>query len=171
MQKLLALIFVLTSFTFLFAQDTNKVIKDEESGKPMLVGHCTKETFSDSSFAWWFNSGYRMYKPDSVTVNKIKQNIGNVKTTIVMGTWCSDSREHVPHFFKIMDEADYPERNITLICVDRDKKTASGNIDSLKIELVPTFIFYRNGKEIGRIEESPTQTFEADVYAILKSKD
>ncbi len=170
MRHFLVMFFVFISFTFLLAQDTNKAIVDSESGKPMLVGPCTREAFSDTSYSWWFDSGYNMYKPDSATVNGIKENLDSVTVTIVMGTWCSDSREQVPNFFKIMDEANYPENKITMICVDRDKKSTS-DIDSLNIELVPTFIFYKNGKELGRIEESPKQTLEEDMYAILKEKE
>lgn len=171
MRQSLVLLFIITSVTFLFGQETNKVIKDEESGKPMLVGPCTREAFSDTSFSWWFNSGYKMYHPDSLTVNDIKQNLDGVTVTVILGTWCSDSREQVPNFFKIMDEANYPENKITMICVDRDKKSTSGEADSLKIELVPTFIFYRNSKELGRIEESPKQTLEEDINTILKGKE
>jgi hypothetical protein len=42
-----------------------------------------------------------------------------------------------------------------------------GDVDSLDIELVPTFIFYRKGMEIGRIVETPLQTMEEDIYRIL----
>jgi hypothetical protein len=152
----------------MLAQESNKIIRDEESGKPMLIGPCTREAFSDTSFSWWFNSEYKIYEPDSVTVKEIEYNFDNVKTTIVMGTWCSDSREQVPRFFKVMDETGYPEGDIKMICVNREKTDSSGSVDSLNIELVPTFIFYREGKEIGRITETPQQTIEEDIYAILK---
>jgi hypothetical protein len=168
MRLLLFSLIVFTSFSYLFGQDTNKVVTDEESGKPMLVGPCTREAFSDTSFSWWFDSGYKMYEPDSLTVDSIKQDLDGVNVTLVMGTWCSDSRNEVPPFFKIMDQANYPSDKIKIICVDRDKKGTSGEADSLNIELVPTFIFYRDNKEIGRIEESPEQTLEEDIYAILK---
>jgi thiol-disulfide isomerase/thioredoxin len=159
---------MVSSISFLSAQDTNKIIQDEESGEPMLIGHCTRTAFADSSFSGWFKSEYKMYIPDSITVREIEYNLNDVKTTIIMGTWCSDSREQVPHFFKVMDEAGYPENDITIICVNHDKKDSSGSVDSLNIELVPTFIFYRDGKEIGRIIETPLKTMEEDLYTVLK---
>jgi thiol-disulfide isomerase/thioredoxin len=167
MRLLPVILFMVSTFSFLSAQDTNKIVQDEETGKPMLIGPCTREAFSDTSFSGWFDSEYEAYKPDSVTVKEIEYNMDGIKITVVMGTWCSDSREQVPHFFKVMDEAGYTENNITMICVNREKKDSSGSVDSLNIELVPTFIFYRDGKEIGRITETPKQTMEEDIYAIL----
>lgn len=157
----------LTSVTIVAAQDSTRVVQDEETGKPMLIGSCSREAFSDTSFAWWFNSEYDNYNPDSVTVKEIAYNYDDVKTTIVMGTWCSDSREQVPRFFKVMDEAGYPADNVNIICVNREKKDFSGMVDSLNIELVPTFIFYKAGKELGRLVETPKQTMEEDIFEIL----
>ena len=87
-----------------------------------------------------------------------------------MGTWCSDSHEQVPRFFKVMDEAGYPADNVRIICVDREKKDGSEDVDSLNIELVPTFIFYKEGIELGRIVETPKQTMEEDIFEILKAQ-
>lgn len=171
MRYLLIFVFIYSAFPLLFGQDTYKTVIDSESGKPMLIGPCTRNVFSDTSFSWWFNSGYQMYEPDSVTISELKQDLENIDITVVLGTWCSDSREQVPHFFKIIDETGFPENRINMICVDRDKKSTSREVDSLNIELVPTFIFYKDGKEMGRIEESPNDTIEKDMYAIItKSK-
>ena len=170
MRHIFIFLFVISSFSFLFGQDDNKLVTDKESGKPMLVGPCTREAFSDTSFSWWFNSGYDMYEPDSVVISELKNNLDSVDVTLVLGTWCSDSRREVPHSFKIADEAGYPENKITMICVDRDKQSPSNEADSLNIELVPTFIFYKNGKELGRIEESPDKTLEEDINAIITKK-
>lgn len=167
MRNSLVLFAILLTFTSLFGQDSTKVVTDTVSGKPMFIGPCNRATFSDTSYSWWFNPGYQEYKPDSITINKLKQTLDDIDITLVLGTWCSDSQEQVPHFFKIIDEADFPENRITMICVDRDKKSTSGDIDRLKIQLVPTFIFYKNGKELGRIEESPNDTIEKDMYSII----
>lgn len=167
MRNILILLAVITTFSSLFGQDTNKVVKDEESGKPMLIGPCTRAAFSDTSYSWWFNSGYQMYDPDSVIINELKPDLESIDITLVLGTWCSDSREQVPHFFKIIDKTGFPEDRLTMICVDRDRKSTSGEVDNLNIQLVPTFIFYKDGKELGRIEESPSETLEKDMYKII----
>ena len=84
-----------------------------------------------------------------------------------MGTWCSDSRREVPRFFKILDAVNYPSDKVAIICVDEDKKTRGNELTGLKIELVPTLIFYKNGNELGRIVESPNDTLEKDIIKIL----
>jgi len=168
MRLLLIVLFILSSVSFISAQDTAKVVKDEETGKPMLIGSCTRQAFSDTSYSGWFDSEYKNYNPDTVTVKEIEYNSDGVKTTIVMGTWCSDSQEQVPRFFKVMDEAGYNGDNVSIICVDRKRKDLTGAVDSLDIKLVPTFIFYRDGNELGRIVESPKQTIEEDIYDIIK---
>ncbi|MFZ0452215.1 MAG: thioredoxin family protein, partial [Ignavibacteriaceae bacterium] len=91
----------------------------------------------------------------------------DVNIEIVMGTWCSDSRREVPRFFKILDAVNYPSNKVGIICVDEDKKTQSNELDGLKIELVPTIIFYKDGNELGRIIESPHDTLEKDMIKIL----
>jgi len=151
---------------FLFSQDKNKIIEDQNS-EPMLIGYCTREIFSDSVFALWFNPEYESYKPDSSIIESLEKDIINVDIALVMGSWCSDSREYVPDFYKILDEINYPSDKVTLIAVNEDKKTEGNEIDSLNIEFVPAFIFYRDGSELGRIVEMPEKSLEEDILGIL----
>ena len=84
-----------------------------------------------------------------------------------MGTWCSDSRENVPAFFKLMDHIKFRKRNIQLIGLDVDKKNP--NQDEIKYNIinVPTFIFFKDGKEINRIVELTIESIEKDILKIL----
>ncbi len=150
-----------------FGQDVNFMSRDPLNGKPMLLGYCTREAFNDTSFSWWFNSAYKMYEVDSTSLNKISDKIKNTDITIVMGTWCSDSRTLVPEFYKILDYFNYPSDKVKLIMVDRDKKGRGDEVNDLNIHLVPTFIFYKDGKELGRIIEAPAETLEKDMVRIL----
>ncbi|MCX6168805.1 MAG: thioredoxin family protein [Ignavibacteriales bacterium] len=173
MKKIFFLSFFSFSLLFFFAstlsaQNKNKLIVDEKSGKPMLIGLCDRTAFADSNFAWWFNSEMDMYSIDSVTLKDVSDKLKDVKITIVMGTWCSDSKREVTRFFKILDLLGYDENNLTLICVDRNKKTTGTEIEKLDIKLVPTFIFYKNDVEIGRIVESPKESLEKDLVGIMK---
>ena len=63
----------------------------------------------------------------------------------------------------------YPSEKVEIICVDEDKHTENTELAGLKIELVPTIIFYKDGSELGRIIESPQETLEKDMVKILKS--
>ena len=151
----------------MFAQDFNTITIDEKTDKPMLIGHTTLEAFNDTSFSWWWNSAYNMYEVDSADAEELKVNIEDVNIKIVMGTWCSDSRTEVPHFYKILDEINYPEDKVTLINVNRDKRGLENEVEGLDINFVPTFIFYKSGEEIGRIIEMPYETLEKDMLELV----
>jgi thiol-disulfide isomerase/thioredoxin len=144
---------------------------DEKSGRPMLSGRQPRTAFNDTSYSWWWNSEYDMYAPDSTVLRDCAPLLQNVKTTIVMGTWCSDSKREVPRFFKIADLLHYDTSNVAIICVNRKKESpVQEDIAGLKIEKVPTFIFKRKGREIGRIVESPAATLEKDLRLLLEIK-
>lgn len=155
----------------LFAQEYNTIVKDEETGEPMLIGLTTRDAFNDSSFSLWWNSTYKLYDVDSVTADKIKNFLKDIDITIVMGTWCSDSQYEIPNFYKILDDLNFPTKKLILINVDRNKKGKGDEVDSLDIELVPTIIFYKDGKELGRIVESPEESLEKDILGILTKGD
>ncbi|MCX6151499.1 MAG: thioredoxin family protein [Ignavibacteriales bacterium] len=160
---LLLLVFV----ALIPAQQKYKIIIDEKSEKQMLVGEISRSAFQDTSYSWWFNSEYENYNPSKIILDSISNKIKDVDITVILGTWCSDSRREVPRLFKILDSLGYPSNKVKLIAVDRNKKDLSGETDSLLIELVPTFIFYREGKELGRIVEAPAESLEKDINKIV----
>jgi thiol-disulfide isomerase/thioredoxin len=86
---------------------------------------------------------------------------------VFLGTWCSDSKRDVPRFLRIADEIGMNEGRYTLYSLDRKKESPEGLEKNYQIERVPTFIFLRNGKEIGRIVELPKTTLEGDMLSIL----
>ncbi|MFA7228460.1 MAG: hypothetical protein WC061_05445 [Melioribacteraceae bacterium] len=149
------------------AQEKNKLVVDEKSGKPMLLGVCDRKAFADTNFAWWYDSESSLYSVDSVSLAGVCCKMGDVRISIVMGTWCSDSRREVPRFFKILDNLGYDQKDLTLICVDRSKSAPDCGVEKMEIKFVPTMIFCRNNVEIGRIVESPKETLEKDIAAII----
>lgn len=151
------------------AQQFNNTTIDTVKNKKMLIGYCTREAFQDTAFKDWFDESYNSYQPDFEILDKLEGKLDDISITIVMGTWCSDSREQVPSFYKILDEINYPSEKVKLICVDRKKKGLSNEADDLNIELVPTIIFYRNGEEIGRIIETPQESLEKDLLGIVSN--
>jgi thiol-disulfide isomerase/thioredoxin len=165
--KTILILFFVVIINNLLPQEKFKSVIDEKSGKPMLVGEITREAFKDTSYSWWFNSEYEMYKPDKVILDSIKQKLENIEITMVIGTWCSDSRREMPRFFKILDSLNFSQDKVKLIAVDRDKRDLNGEAEKLSIELVPTFIFYSDGKEMGRITEAPVETLEKDMNRII----
>jgi len=168
MKYLFTLILLFIFPLICFAQDYNSIIIDDKSEKPMLIGYCTREAFIDTSFSGWWNEEYDMYEVDDTTTGELKTHFNDIEIKLVLGTWCSDSRREVPRFYKILDEMEYPSENISLINVNREKVGLEDEVDGLEINFVPTFIFYGNGKELGRIVETPYESLEKDILELVK---
>ena len=100
-------------------------------------------------------------------VELIQQAGADVETMVFFGSWCSDSRRDVPRFLKIVDLAGTSLGHVTLYALDRKKKSTEGLEGQYHIERVPTFLFMKHGKEIGRIVEMPRTTLEGDMLGIL----
>ena len=100
-------------------------------------------------------------------VKTLKPLLNDKHITIVWGPWCGDSQLHVPRFYKVLKDAGFPEHKITLIEVNRDKKSVTAIVDHLNIERVPTFIIFEADKELGRIVEHPEATLEKDLLELL----
>jgi hypothetical protein len=72
-----------------------------------------------------------------------------------------------PGFFKVLDHVEFPAETMKLVMVDRDKKSGTDAEDGKNIHHVPTFIFYKDGMELGRIVETPIESLEDDIFNIL----
>jgi len=149
------------------AQQYNKTGIDNKTQNTILIGPCNRDGLKTGDFGARFFSEYDNYHADTSIINQLKNLRQNLTITIISGTWCDDSKEQIPRFYKILDEAGFDENDIRLISIDRDKKAGDLNIDSLKITLVPTFIVYYDNKETGRIVEAPKQSLEKDLYSII----
>lgn len=144
------------------------IVFDETSNQRMPLGKFDRSVFLDSSFVDWFTDEYDLYSADENVLQVLKEQIDGLHIKIIMGTWCSDSRREVPRFYKILDALRFDEQNVDLICVDRAKVGLNDEVDGLNINFVPTFIFYTNEIEVGRIIETPDVTLEIDFESILK---
>ncbi len=137
----------------------------------ILLGLANEDGFKQAPFNEWYNKNYEDYKVDKSTTAALEHLLKDVKVKIFMGTWCDDSKRETPRFYKIMDAADYPKSNIELITMSREKDTPHGFEVGSNITNTPTFIFYKNDKEINRIVESPITSLEKDMITILTGQE
>jgi len=144
-----------------YAQDT--------SGN--LTGNVDKNAFMQGSFSSWFNSTYEAYQPDQASIDGLKVALEGVEIRAYMGTWCGDSKRETPQFYNILDAAGYDLENVTMITVDRSKKQPVNLVSGYDLMRVPTFIFYRNGTEIGRYVERPRESLEKDMLKIVTGQE
>jgi len=168
MKKLLFLTLMIIP-ALAFTQKLNQKTTDEKKNNEMLTGYCNRDGFATvkCDFDSAYKAEYSAYHADEATMKQLSEKLKGVKVTIVMATWCSDSKEWVPRFYKIMDQLNFDYNNLTLICVDRTKKAPTTNVEDLKVDLVPTFIFSRNEAELGRIVEVPADLLEKEILKIL----
>jgi len=137
-----------------------------------LVGVVAKESFKQEPYATdWFNDFYGYYKTDKEVVKAMKPLLKDIKIKGFMGTWCGDSQREIPNFYKLLDETAFDYKNLTLVAVNQSK-TANGLEEGFNVLRVPTFIFYKNGKEIGRFVEHAVDdsTIEADILKIISGE-
>ncbi|ARV07528.1 thiol reductase thioredoxin [Polaribacter sp. SA4-10] len=149
---------------------TQKKVTAQKNKSGDLIGLVDKESFNQAPYSRWFNQRYDTYKPDAATVNALKEKLKGVKIKGFMGTWCVDSKRETPRFYKILEQADFNTKNFELITVNRSKKTPDNLQRGLTIKRVPTFIFYRDGKEIGRYVEYARESLEKDILKILSGQ-
>lgn len=134
-------------------------------GQP-LTGFVTREAI-ESFDEQWSKLRAEDYEPDAAAVAAIRGS-ADVEVLAIVATWCPDSRRDLPRFFKIADRAGWAMARVRLLAVDRTKKDADGLTEKWAVTRVPTFIFLRGGKEIGRVVERPVTTLEKDIAAIVE---
>ena len=135
-----------------------------------IIGIATKSSFLEAPFNDWFGFNYKNYELNNETIETLKPLLKNITIKAFMGTWCGDSQEQTPIFYKILDNADFNYTNLELVAVDRSKKTPDNLQEGFNIIRVPTFIFYKNGEEIGRFVEYPRETVEEDILKIVSGE-
>ena len=113
----------------------------------ILVGSANLDGFQQEPFSEWYNENFDSYIVNDSLSPLIKKNINSIKIKTFMGTWCEDSQREIPNFIKILKQVDFDFNNLELITVNREKTTPQGLENGLNITNVPTFIFYKDGKE------------------------
>jgi thiol-disulfide isomerase/thioredoxin len=170
MKKLICLFSILFAGSMLFAQEFNKIVPDQDNSSNILIGRCNREGLQMEPFKPFFEENYNKYTSDENITKQLKKKMNDVKILIVLGTWCGDSKEQVPAFFKILDSVKFSDAHVEIIAVDRKKAGGDVDVSGLNIERVPTFVFYRNDREIGRIVEKPNSTLEKSMLLILSQE-
>ena len=111
---------------------------------------------------------YDKYEPQRDMIDALKPKLGNdMKIDVYLGLWCPDSRNNVPPFIMILDVAgsNVPVRYFAV--PRKPSRDVKYYVEEMQVERVPTFIFYRGGKEIGRIIENPKTGMLEDMLDVV----
>lgn len=171
MKRTVTILSFLFCLSLSYSQTYNQLEVDDK-GKEKLLGQINREGLTSNSFKNWFDRNYDNYIANEMLITTFKKSLKDYNIKLFLGTWCGDSKREVPRFYKVLDAANFPEDQLEVIAVDRTpeayKKSPTGEEKGLNIIKVPTFIFYKDGKEVNRIVESPQVTLEQDIKAILE---
>ena len=162
---LILLLFAIGCTTKLNQETVN--INDEQ----ILVGEINWDGLTNPPYGDWFTPTYLSYQVDSTTLTVLDSRLEDIEILMFMGTWCEDSRVETPQFYKILDHAGFDLSAMTVVALERleSRKLVSPQHEEADYDIthVPTFIFFKDGKELGRITEYPEKTLEKDMVTII----
>lgn len=165
---ILLTLFLFTFFSF--SQTINKQITYNDN-KVMLLGKVDKNGLTKAPYNEWFTKNYNSYLVNEKITKSIKDSLKGYTIKVFLGTWCGDSKKEIPRFYSVLETAKYPMNQLEVIALNRSdeayKQGPNGEEKGMKIHRVPTFIFYKDGKELNRIVEHPKETFERDIKKIV----
>lgn len=143
--------------------------KKENSPKPkILTGWLTE----DKLFAEF--PGYKQemqdYQPADSIIKQIDALNKDIHLLMILGTYCPDCKREVPRLLKIINSLHQTGIQYKMFGLNRANADKSGMREKYGIEYIPTFIFYENDNELGRIIETPMISLENDLLEILQAE-
>tara|TARA_R110002049_G_scaffold69396_3_gene179782 strand:- start:8028 stop:8501 length:474 start_codon:yes stop_codon:yes gene_type:complete len=109
----------------------------------------------------------KRYEADAEIIEKLNSVQDSILIAVFMGTWCHDSKREIPAFLKVMEIIENPLITAQYTALDYKNRGPKDIIEKNNIKRTPTFIIYKNGKEIGRIIEEVEESVEADLFKII----
>jgi len=163
-------LYLFVGITFGYTQNSDLKVSIDERGRKVAVGLLNEQYLLNDSSYTWFKKGMEAYMPDNDAVAYLQRENKAFSIIVYGGTWCSDTQDLLPKFFRVVHDADIDSSAIKIYGLDADKL----GIDKVKpqneIEFVPTFIIMKDGKELGRIVETARRSIEKDMMYILKQE-
>src|SRR6476620_10510697 len=156
MKSLLVILFTFITFAAMAQQPA----------APALTGKTDAAILTNKATCTWYQPTYDSYKPDAATIANLKKAIPQDATFLVFGgMWCSDTQNLLPKFYKVIDEAGIPRKNVQLYLLDEQKNSPDKLEKQYGVNNVPAFILFQKGEEKGRVVETVKQSIEADLLA------
>ena len=163
----LSIIFACSS-SYLATEEST--LEQHEKISQDLVGPIDKSHLLQEPYLAWYEKNYSSYSPNQNSIDELRKDLNEHQIKGFVGTWCHDSQRETPRLFKILEKTNYALNNLTLIALDQSKKTPEQLEKGSDIQRTPTFIFYKDGIEIGRIVEHPRESLEKDMLKIISGQ-
>jgi len=156
MRKIFITLTLLTLFasTHIHAQVRSyEISTDPNNGEKVLKGLLSRSDIENDTAFKWFKDNMKFGQADAAAVAAFKQHAQDIQLVVFGGTWCEDTQNLLPVFYRLIDKSGFPDSSITLIGVDRPKTTLYDLHKAFNVTKAPTFIVMKDGKEVGRVEE------------------
>lgn len=164
------IVFASLFFLSLHTVAQSQVEITHDGGDKILKGIFTQQHLSQDTAFKWYAQNQAGYTVPADVVSAFKSKGSQIQVIAFGGTWCGDTKYIFPKFFSILDAAGFPADHLTVVGVDRNKKTIGHLAEALNVVYVPTFIVLKEGKEIGRVVEyGKAGQWDKELGEILKS--
>lgn len=137
---------------------------------PMLLGEFQIEELQKEPYNEWYTPIYEETVIDEERVAYLGTLLDDIEIIGYVGSWCSDTQIELPNLIKILEQLDFDSSKLKLIGTDEMYQAPDGSNKEWHIENVPTFIFLKDKKELGRFIEFPDVSLLEDIIKILENK-
>ncbi|MSQ79197.1 MAG: hypothetical protein EXR21_05930 [Flavobacteriaceae bacterium] len=140
---------------FLACAQKSSIWKNTKRDGYVLLGKASlgKLFFSDS-FPWLTKGIAEYPATDTAALSWIKQNKARLSFEVYAATWCSDTWNLLPKFFKVLGTAQIHHSKVPIYLLNRRKHLPHWLIRPWGVRSVPMFIVKLDGSVMGRIVES-----------------
>lgn len=147
-------------------QTKYKLVSDTET--VVMKGVLNRSILEKEKAFTWMAENRKYGSADAGAVKIFSEKKELFTVLIFGGTWCHDTQNILPVFYRLVDKSGYPDSKITVVGVDRQKTAPHNWHTTWNITMVPTFIILQNGKEMGRVVEyGQTGNVEKELAAIV----
>lgn len=139
---------------------------DSEAEGPVLLGELTRQQL-ETALPDWIEAEV-LARPDLESAYSLSSALSGAEVTVLLGTWCSDSRRELARLWRAFDEAGILDpAELRYVGVDREMVEPEEWVAGQNLQLVPTFLVSRQGVEVGRIVELAPNGIEKDLLSLL----
>ncbi len=136
---------------------------------PPMIGPLSREDLARRQGV--YEQRAAAYEPDPALIARIAGVAEEIEILAFFSAWCYVCKIHLPALLKSLDDAANDRICLRLIALDEEMAQPASLIDEYGIGRTPTFVVQLAGAEIGRIEEEPQVSVEADLVQILFGPD
>lgn len=168
-RKIFFLIFLTSVFVeAVHAQSSQTKIEFDSAGNKIIMGRINESMLANDESFQWFYKGVNHYQPNPDWIKYISYYRDQFNVVAFVGTWCPDTKNLLPEFYRVMIGAGYPLNTLIIYGLNEHLQGLGNEAEMFHIKQVPTFIFLHNGKIIGEIADHIQRSMEADIVSILQ---